>query len=163
MLESRQDDPGEYGLSLSRMTRRQFLKYLVLAGVAGLAGCATRSNDPCPPDAKGVTCSGLGEGPVTTSAVAGQQDHLITWYVDLEHERVVNDPAQSADHLRTRNHRAAVLGDIADMFCQAIHYTDVSLSLARSEGVRAIALSGFTTDFESVSYTHLTLPTIYSV
>jgi len=142
LLELRQEDPGKYELDLSRITRRQFLKYLVLAGAlsgaAGLAGCATRSNDPCPPGVKGVTCSDLGEGSVVTPTAAGQQDHPIIWYVDLEHERVVNDPAQSADHLRTRNHRAAVLGWIANMFCQAIHYTEVGLSLARSEGVRAM-------------------------
>jgi len=68
--------------------------------------------------------------------------------VDLEHERVLNDPTRWGSHLRTRNHRAAVLGEIAGVFCQAIHYTEVSLSLAHQKGVRVIALSGFTTDFE---------------
>jgi GMP synthase-like glutamine amidotransferase len=88
-----------------------------------------------------------------TSPAAGQQAHPIIWYVDLEHERVLNDPDQSSEQLRIRNHRASVLGRIAGMFCQAIHYSEVSLSLARSEGVRAIALSGFTTDFEHYDFT----------
>lgn len=116
MPKSRREDRGEYGLGLSRITRRQFLKYLALAGAAGLAGCATRGNDPCPPGAKGATCGDLSEGSVMTSSAAGQQAHPIIWYVDLEHERVLNDPDQSSEQLRIRNHRASVLGRIAGMF-----------------------------------------------
>jgi GMP synthase (glutamine-hydrolysing) len=130
------------------ITRRRFLQAMGLLGISGLAACASRDGDmeeyifrPCPRGSKGATCS------TDASGVAGSQEGSIIWYIDLEHEDIMDDPERSPEFLRIRNHRARILGEIAGVFCQAIHYTKVSLSLAQEEKVGAIALSGFTTDF----------------
>jgi GMP synthase-like glutamine amidotransferase len=74
------------------------------------------------------------------------------WYVDIEHEKVLNDPQRSPDHFRVRDQRAWVMSDIAGVPCEAIHYTKVSKDLAAEQDVRAIAISGNTSDWEEYDF-----------
>jgi len=72
----------------------------------------------------------------------------IIWYVDIEHADALADPQRAPDFEAVRNQRAMVLEDIAGIPCEPILYTQVSLELARQKNVRAIGISGNTTDWE---------------
>ncbi len=72
----------------------------------------------------------------------------IVWYVDIEHAEALADTKRAPDFECVRNQRARVLENIAGIPCEAILYTDVSLGLARQKNVKAIGISGNTTDWE---------------
>ncbi len=72
----------------------------------------------------------------------------MVWYVDIEHADALADTKRAPDFDQVRNQRARVLEDIAGIRCEAILYTDVSLELARQKNVKAIGISGNTTDWE---------------
>jgi GMP synthase (glutamine-hydrolysing) len=70
------------------------------------------------------------------------------WYVDIEHEKVINDPAQSVNHTRMNDDRSGMMSIASSTLCDAIHYKKVSPALAAEQNVRAIAISGNVTDWD---------------
>jgi GMP synthase-like glutamine amidotransferase len=72
----------------------------------------------------------------------------IVWYVDIEHADALADPKRAPDFDAVRNQRARVLEVISGIICETILYTQVSLELARQKNVKAIGISGNTTDWE---------------
>lgn len=75
------------------------------------------------------------------------------WYVDIEHEDALADPARAPDFERVRNQRAWVMEDVSGVPCEAIFYRQVSSQLAKEKNVKAIAISGNTTDWEFYDFT----------
>ena len=74
------------------------------------------------------------------------------WYVDIEHEKALADPKRAPDFERDRNYRAGILGEISGVKCEPIFYRQVSAALAKEKKVRAIAISGNTTDWEEYDF-----------
>ena len=70
------------------------------------------------------------------------------WYVDIEHEDALADPKRAPDFDTVRSQRARLLADIAGIPCEPVLYRRVTRHLARQQNVRAIAISGNTTDWE---------------
>ena len=68
-------------------------------------------------------------------------------YVDLEHERVLADPARARGHLTRREAARARLAEAAGEPCDVVRFTEVSRE--RLEAVRpaAVVISGSTTDW----------------
>ena len=126
------------GRPMGAVTRRRFLAGLGAALVVSQAGC------------------GGNQGSARlASERAGQPSEAVReriWYVDIEHERVLANDPRSLDHFATRNHRAVLLGEIAGVDCEPIHYLEVSQTLASERNVRAIVLSGNVTDWEEYDF-----------
>ncbi len=78
------------------------------------------------------------------------------WYVDIEHENALADPHRSADFTRVRNERAAICAEAAGGDCHGVLYRQVSWDLARQQGIRAIAISGNTTDWADYDFNTFT-------
>ena len=75
------------------------------------------------------------------------------WYVDIEHKDAVNDPRLAPNFNTVRAERTRIVGECAGMHSQSIHYWDVSQQLAEQKDVRAIVISGNTTDWEKYDFT----------
>jgi len=69
-------------------------------------------------------------------------------YVDLEHERFRQAPAQEQESLAGRLKAAYRLEDISGEPCLIVRYPRVSPELLREVGARAVLVSGCSTDFE---------------
>ena len=69
-------------------------------------------------------------------------------YVDLEHERFRQDPAQAEKSLAGRLKVAYRLEDISGQPCLVVRYNRVSPDLLREVNARAVLVSGCATDFE---------------
>ncbi len=69
-------------------------------------------------------------------------------YVDLEHERWRQDPAQAQESLASRLTVKYRLEDISGEPCLIVRYPHVNPELLRRLGVRAVLVSGCNTDFE---------------
>jgi len=74
------------------------------------------------------------------------------WYVDIEHEKALADASRAPGFDRVREERARICGDAAGMPCQAALYRQVSWDRAQREGLRAIAISGNTTDWADYDF-----------
>lgn len=150
------------------LTRRRFL--VEAAKAAGLLLSATACAAPARPSVpvretvvvtRVVESTRLVERIVEVTRVASEPTADVTprpepeglvWYVDIEHEKVLADPQRAAAHVRTRDDRASVLTLASWTVCDAIHYTDVTPSLARERDVRAIGISGNVTDWEEYDF-----------
>lgn len=111
---------------------------------------ATREN-PSPIDLSKIQGKPVTITP-TSSPRDSKSDSGLIWYVDIEHEKVLQDPQQAPGHFRVRDERTRVLGDIAGVPSEYIRYTEVSESLAKERGVAAIAISGNVTDWEEYDF-----------
>lgn len=69
------------------------------------------------------------------------------WYVDIEHPNALADERRAPDFTEVRNYRARVCAEMSGVPCEPIFYQQVSWELARQKHVRAIAISGNTTDW----------------
>jgi GMP synthase-like glutamine amidotransferase len=155
------------------LTRRKFLHYLAFVGTAGVAGCAAQATAPRPPTApvppmhetvlveRVVEVTRLVERVVEVTRVAPSPTREIAleppsqgivWYVDIEHEKVLQDPILASDHRRTRDFRAEVMSLTSWLPCDPIHYLEVSQKLAAARHVRAIAISGNVTDWDQYDF-----------
>jgi GMP synthase-like glutamine amidotransferase len=74
------------------------------------------------------------------------------WYVDIENEKTLADPRQTAYFDGVRAERTQVCGQTSGMKAESIFYRDVSLDLVRRKGVKAIAISGSTTDWAEYDF-----------
>ena len=90
--------------------------------------------------------------PTPIGGARPQNNNALIWYVDIEHEKVLNDPHRAPGHFQVREERTRILGRIAGVRSEAIRYTDVSEALAQEKGVRAIAISGNVTDWEEYDF-----------
>jgi GMP synthase (glutamine-hydrolysing) len=150
-----------------RLTRRQFIRYSVLAGCAGLAGCAaprqTETATAVPAAAETVVVTREVEvtrlvekvvevtrvaPPPTPSATPKPPSQARVWYVDIEHEKVLKDLTQAVNHTRMNDDRSGMMSIASSMLCDAIHYKQLSQALAVEQDVRAIAISGNVTDWD---------------
>lgn len=77
---------------------------------------------------------------------------MMIWYVDIEHKDAVNDPRLAPNFNAVRTERTRIAGECAGMRSQSIHYWDVSQELAEEKNVRAIVISGNTTDWEKYDF-----------
>jgi GMP synthase-like glutamine amidotransferase len=147
------------------ISRRQFLKSLAVGGAAlgALAFGACQEEVEAPREVtKVVERTKVVEVTVEVITVVektpelelevAKEDELMSdamvWYVDIEHKEALADPERAPNFDKVRRQRAMVLEDIAGIPCEAILYTDVSLELARQKNVKAIGISGNTTDWE---------------
>ena len=69
-------------------------------------------------------------------------------YVDLEHERLRQDPNLGQETLARRLRVKYELEDISGEPCLIVRYSHVSPQLLRAVGARAVFVSGCSTDFE---------------
>jgi GMP synthase (glutamine-hydrolysing) len=150
-------------------TRRQFLKWLGVSGISlgvlGLEACSPTLEATPPAIPAEVTriveATRLVEVIVestrivenTPEPIPTQEKQSMIWYVDIEHEDALADPERASNFDAVRNQRAWVMEDIAGIPCEAILYRQVSLDLAMQKNVRAIAISGNTTDWEDYDFT----------
>ena len=74
------------------------------------------------------------------------------WYVDIEHEDALADPARAPGFEQVRNQRARISGQAAGVDCEAILYQQVSRELAEEKNIAAIVISGNTTDWEAYDF-----------
>ena len=70
------------------------------------------------------------------------------WYVDIEHENALADLRLAPGFDRVRGERTRVVGEAAGQPSASILYREASRERARADHVRAIAISGNTTDWE---------------
>ncbi|HEX7124587.1 MAG TPA: gamma-glutamyl-gamma-aminobutyrate hydrolase family protein [Thermodesulfobacteriota bacterium] len=68
-------------------------------------------------------------------------------YVDLEHERVLADPARAKGHLARREAGRARLAEAAGEGCDVVRFTEVSRERLEAVGPTAVVISGSTTDW----------------
>jgi GMP synthase-like glutamine amidotransferase len=80
------------------------------------------------------------------------KDSGIIWYVDIEHETAVRNPKLATYFDEVREQRTRVLGEAADLPSESIFFWEVSRDLARQKNVKAIALSGNTTDWVNYDF-----------
>jgi GMP synthase (glutamine-hydrolysing) len=69
------------------------------------------------------------------------------WYVDIEHENAIKDPRLAPNFDAVRSQRTRILGETAGLPSESIYYWEVSQELARQKKVKAIAISGNTSDW----------------
>lgn len=68
-------------------------------------------------------------------------------YVDLEHDRVVNDPATGASHRTRRDVAETRLATAAGERCEVMRFDEVSIDRIRTPAPTAMVISGNTTDW----------------
>lgn len=88
------------------------------------------------------------------------KDGLI-WYIDIEHANAINDPKLAPNFDRVREQRTRIVGEAAGLPSASIFYWEVSQDLARQKKVKAIAISGNTTDW--VNYDFATFEPLFSL
>jgi GMP synthase-like glutamine amidotransferase len=76
----------------------------------------------------------------------------VIWYVDIEHQDAIHHPGLAEMFTETRQARAQVVGEAADLPCEAIFYWEVSWHQLRARHVRALTLSGNTTDWDKYDF-----------
>ncbi len=74
------------------------------------------------------------------------------WYVDIEHEEALADPDRAPEFERIRNQRARISGTAAGVTCEPILYQEVSRELAEAQNVKALVISGNTTDWAEYDF-----------
>jgi GMP synthase (glutamine-hydrolysing) len=150
------------------VSRRQFLKWAAVSGASlgaiGLGACDAPepTGAPAQPTPLEVTrlveatrlvemtveVVRVVENTSAPSATPAEEEDGMIWYVDIEHEDALADPARRPNFDEVRNQRARVMADISGMDCEPILYRQVSAERVKSDKVRAIAISGNTTDWE---------------
>ena len=151
-------------------SRRQFLKWLGVSGAAlgllGVSACQARDETKptkVPPIevTRIVETTRIVEVTVEATRIVEntpeptptQEEPSMIWYVDIEHEDALADPLRAPDFEKVRNQRAWVMEDVSGMTCEPILYRQVSAKLAEQKNVKAIAISGNTTDWEYYDFT----------
>ncbi len=74
------------------------------------------------------------------------------WYVDIEHEKALADPRLAPGFAQVRAGRTRVVAEAAGLPGESILYREASLARARANDVRAITISGNTTDWEQYDF-----------
>lgn len=90
------------------------------------------------------------EGRMVSRVVSAYSANLsdgIVWYVDIEHDRAIVNPPQKAMFDEVRYDRAMMCSRASGLPCEAVHYHDATLQNAIDRQVRAICISGNTTDW----------------
>ncbi len=161
--QDRQENP--YPLS-----RRQFLKWLGASGASlgllGLGACQAQvevTPGKVPPIEVTRVVEATRIVAITVEAtrivenipapIPTQEEPSMIWYVDIEHEDALADPERAPNFEKVRNQRAWVMEDIAGVTCEPILYQQVTPELARQKNIKAIAISGNTTDWEYYDFT----------
>lgn len=85
--------------------------------------------------------------PRLISATSQNKEDGIVWYVDIEHDHVVLDLNKKQHFDEVRYDRALMCSRASGLPCEAIHYHDVSKGNAEKNKVRAMCISGNTTDW----------------
>lgn len=135
----------------NRITRRSFLKNsLVLGASLALSSCfkSGSSGENVPDDAdlaEPVIQDASSEPEETISP--SPTDGGIIWYVDIEHENAVRDPDRKENFDYVRQQRTQIVGLAAGLPSESVHYWEISPELALEKNVRAICISGNTTDW----------------
>jgi len=163
-------------------SRRQFLKFLAAVGAslgtAGLAACTraitVQPAQPTPVPTpivvtKVVEATRLVEKIVEVVRVADtptptpapEENHGMIWYVDIEHEKALADPTRAPNFDSVRRQRTWVMEDISKMPAESILYQQVSKELVKEKDVRAIAISGNTTDW--IEYDFATFQSLFNI
>jgi GMP synthase (glutamine-hydrolysing) len=83
------------------------------------------------------------------------------WYVDIEHEKALANAQRRPGFDQVRSQRARICGEAAGATCEPILYQEVSMDLARQKDIRAIAISGNTTDW--IEYDFKTFQPLFTV
>ncbi len=74
------------------------------------------------------------------------------FYVDIEHPRALADPSRQADFDRVRRQRTQICGEAANLPSESILYTELTPQIIRAKKVRALAISGNTTDWAAYDF-----------
>lgn len=74
------------------------------------------------------------------------------FYVDIEHPQALADPTRQADFDRVRWQRTQVCGEAANLPSESILYTELTPEIIREKKVRALAISGNTTDWAEYDF-----------
>jgi GMP synthase (glutamine-hydrolysing) len=150
------------------LNRREVLKAMLISSAAmallDLAACAPR-DEPAPiPSPVEVTrvveetkiVSKIVEvervvTPVPPSPTPPEEEAMI-WYVDIEHPDAVADPNLAPNFDEVRRTRTRVVGDAANQPSESVFYQEVSWELVRERKVKAITISGNTSDWERYDF-----------
>ena len=84
---------------------------------------------------------------VTPQPEPDQVKDGIVWYVDIEHQDAINDPKLAPNFNRVREQRTRIVGSAAGLPGESIFYWEVNEALAKEKKVRAIVISGNTSDW----------------
>lgn len=147
-------------------SRRQLLKKLLVAGVAAvLNGCASQNTTKPAPEVIEITriIQQTVEviKVVTNTPTPTEEKNGMIWYVDIEHQKKVEDPALAPNFDKVRKERTWVVGNAAAMDSESIHYWQVTRELARQRNVRALCISGNTADW--VEYDFATFQPLFDL
>ena len=136
---------------MKRLGRRAFLRNLWAAAAAITLSSCARSTPPLPQPVREATH--IVEVTVEVVKVVTPEpapkkvrDGLI-WYVDIEHENAIKDPKLAPNFDRVRAERTRIVGNAAGLPSESIYYWEVSAELARQKNVKAIVISGNTSDW----------------
>jgi GMP synthase-like glutamine amidotransferase len=132
-------------------SRRAFLKSLLAAGAAvTLNGCSPTSLKATPrvrevTQIVEVTVEVVKV--ITPEPAATKDKDAMIWYVDIEHENAIKDPKLAPNFDEVRKQRTRIVGEAAGLRSESIFYWEVSQELARQKKVKAIVISGNTSDW----------------
>jgi GMP synthase (glutamine-hydrolysing) len=144
---------------VAKLGRRLFLKNLLAASAAAvLSGCGLTSQpadrltaqptaQPEQSEVKIIEVTVEVVKVVTPEPVSTKAKDGIIWYVDIEHENAINDPKLASNFDHVREQRTRIVGEAAGLPGESIFYWKVSQDLVREKKVKAIVISGNTTDW----------------
>jgi GMP synthase (glutamine-hydrolysing) len=140
---------------MPQLGRRFFLKNLLAAGAAAvLSGCGLTNQPPVQqtarpdqPAIKIIEVTVEVVKVVTPEPVPTKTKDGIIWYVDIEHENAINDPKLAPNFNQVREQRTRIVAAAAGLPGESIFYWKVSRDLAQQKKVKAIVISGNTSDW----------------
>lgn len=152
--------------TVRRTNRRDFFVKSLRVGLSlALTGCASEPvmTQPTPtPVVRLVEVTRLVEKVVEVTKIVGRttptpsspknQENIMIWYVDIEHEKALADPKLRPNFDEVRAHRAQVCSLASGVPCEAIFYQQVNWDLAHQKNIKGIAISGNITDWAEYDF-----------
>jgi GMP synthase-like glutamine amidotransferase len=134
-----------------KFSRRAFLTSMLAAG-AGLTlnGCGLTGTKATPLVREvtrmvEVTVEVVKE--ITPEPTPTKDKDAMIWYVDIEHENAIKDPKLAPNFDEVRKQRTRIVGEAAGLPSESIFYWNVNAELAKQKKVKAIVISGNTSDW----------------
>jgi GMP synthase-like glutamine amidotransferase len=140
------------------LRRRQFLRAAGMGALSAVIGaCAPTAPGPVQEVVREVEVTRVVERVVEVTRVAAREpsptkEEGMIFYVDIEHPNALADPARQADFDRVRRQRTQVCAEASDLPAESILYTELTPEIIREKKVRALAISGNTTDWEAYDF-----------
>lgn len=138
-------------MSVPLAGRRAFLRGLLAVSAGALvAGCTPAPAVETAPESAQVKIIEVTKEVVkvvTPEPEATRTKEGMIWYVDIEHEDAINDPKLAPNFDAVREQRTRIVGEAAGLPSESIFYWKVSRELVEAKKVKAIVISGNTSDW----------------